>query len=280
MRFDRVAYADIGTPGAQGLRAANLRIKFEVHKTATETTNSAKLEIFGLSQSTRAQIKGGKDSSYLSLYAGYVEESGAVLIYSGDVTRVLHKRQPPEVISTIECGDGATVLKESYVSLSYKAGITARQVLTDVAAKMGVTLVTSKNLSDSTYATSFSFVGAAKEALRRVSNRLEATWSIQNGVLYVMAAGDTLQSEAITLSASTGLVGHPELLKEEAQEFTKGAPLLRYKVRSLLLPTITPGHVVRIEASGVTGAFKVDDVKHSGDTMGDDWTTTLEVSEA
>lgn len=280
MRFDRVAYVDVGSPGALGLRLANLRIKFEVHKTLTETTNSAKVEIYGLSASTRARIKGTKDSSYLSLFAGYVEESGALLLFSGDVTHVLHVRNPPDVISKIECGDGANILKDAYISVSYKSGVTARQVLADVASKMGVTLVMSKNLSDSTYAGPFSFIGAAKEALRKVSNRLSATWAIHNGVLYVTAEGDSYQSEAVVLSARTGMIGYPELLKPEAQHFDSTADKPRYKVKSLLLPTAAPGHLIRLEATGLSGMFRIDDIKHTGDTLGDEWFSEFEVSEA
>lgn len=280
MRFDRIAHVDIGAPGALGLRISNLRIKFEVHKTLTETTNSAKVEVFGLGSSTRARLKGGKDSSYLSLFAGYVEESGAILLFSGDVVHILHVRQPPESSSRIECGDGAKVLKDSYISLSYKSGVTARRVLSDIASKMGVTLVASKNLSDATYAGPFSFIGAAKEALRRVSNRLVATWAIHNGILYMTAAGDSYQSEAIVLSARTGMLSHPELLKTQKQQFDSTSERPRYKVRSLLLPSIAPGHLIKIEATGLSGMFRADDIKHSGDTFGDDWFTELEVSEA
>ena len=47
----------------------------------------------------------------------------------------------------------------------------------------------------------------------------------------------------------------------------------------MLAPTANPGDAIRVESQVVTGWFKVESLKHSGDIRGNDWVTEFELIE-
>lgn len=274
--FDRIASLHVGAPGALGKDISKLRFKFTVEKSLTETTNKAKIEIYNLSEQTRADIS---SRSFLILKAGYKEDSGLETLFSGDVSRVLHSKEPPNVVTHIESNDGADVMQSTYISLSYKEGVSALSVLRAIAGKMGIPLQLSTRLSDTTYVGSFAYTGTAKEALTRVSKKLSASWSIQNGVLQVVLRGDSMPAPAVRLSSATGLVKSPERVKDTKTSIDSNSGKPSYKIRSLLIPRISPGSTVYVESLGLTRFFVVESVKHVGDTHDDDWYSETEVVE-
>jgi hypothetical protein len=117
-------------------------------------------------------------------------------------------------------------------------------------------------------------------------------WSIQNQTLQVIAKRGTTKRQAIVLAADSGLIGYPERMREGAREKArvkdertgKRANLVSaaqqrdgWRVKSLLLPQINPGDLVKLESRSTEGFYRAESVKHTGDSEGGDWQTELEL---
>ncbi|MNV40860.1 hypothetical protein D3C71_1324790 [compost metagenome] len=117
----------------------------------------------------------------------------------------------------------------------------------------------------------------------------------------------TTRRQAVVLAVDTGLLGQPERTRAAASEKAKAkapgqagvaaaaaaaaaAPAVAakaakpasgqrqrdgWKVKSLLLPTISPGDLVKLESRSVAAFQRVETVRHTGDSEGGDWQTEL-----
>lgn len=64
----------------------------------------------------------------------------------------------------------------------------------------------------------FSFYGAARTALHKVTQGTGLEWSIQNQQLQVVRRRGTTRRKAVVLAGDTGLIGYPERTREAARE--------------------------------------------------------------
>ena len=90
-------------------------------------------------------------------------------------------------------------------------------------------------------------------------------WSIQDGVLQVLAPSETTLETVYVLNAASGLIGSPE----KGEDGT-------VKAVSLLQGGIRPGRRIQLDSAMVQGTFKIERVIHHGDTWGKDWYTEVE----
>jgi hypothetical protein len=90
-------------------------------------------------------------------------------------------------------------------------------------------------------------------------------WSIQDGVLQVLAPSETTLETVYVLNSSSGMIGSPE----KGEDGTiKGVSLLQGDIR--------PGRRIQFDSKMVKGTFKTERVIHTGDTWGQNWYTELE----
>src|SRR5690554_5321501 len=121
-RFNRVAELEINLrnrnfSGYIGtLNIKNLRISFQITKSLSWSTNTASIQVYNLKSDKRAQIKDYGDE--VTLYAGYAEDTGVQILFVGDTTKVSHLFEQPEIITTLECGDGERILNQRNLSVS------------------------------------------------------------------------------------------------------------------------------------------------------------------
>ena len=210
MLFDRVYRLLIGKKGGdtKGLEITDLRIQFEIEKTAKKNPNSSSIKIYNLTKATRTELE--KPNTRCVLYAGYKDQDGPQLIFQGDVTFAWTQFQLPDVITEFELGDGASEIRDTTISVGYDKGIKSKQILADVAKKMDVPLVVPSNLVDRVWEHGLSYFGSARTLLDKVTKGSDSEWSIQNGTLQVIKTGMVTTRQGIVLSANSGLVGFPE----------------------------------------------------------------------
>jgi hypothetical protein len=110
--------------------------------------------------------------------------------------------------------------------------------------------------------------GSAWEVLKRQATSANLDVDIQGGKLVVTPRGRPLDTTAIVLSPSTGLVGSP-------QKGAKGT----LKARALIVPGLLPKRKVDIRSSLISGLYQIGKVKYIGDTFGNDWYVDLECRE-
>lgn len=281
-RFNRTYRLVVGPAGGKGTEIKPpLRMTFDIEKDSKEEPNYNKVRVWNLSPATRAAIV--EPDAMAVLYVGYVEEDGALLLAAGNVVSGYTYFDGPDVVTEIEFLDGYINIRDTVVSLGYGAGVKASAICKDIAAQMGLSLMMDSAAPDRAWQNGFSFYGAAAAALHKIVQGTGLEWSIQNGVLQVIPRMGTTKRQAFVLNSGSGLIGHPVRTREGAREKAKvkdkktgDSKTLEsakqqtdgWKVDSLLLPTLNPGDMVKLESRSVTGWFRADTVKHAGDVGG------------
>lgn len=290
-RFDRVYRLLVGRAGEQGLEVTQpLRITFDLEKDAEEEPNFHTIRVYNLKPDNRKEFE--RTNLRARLYAGYADENGPLLIAAGAIVDAYTYYDGPDVVTELRVADGYIEIRDTAVTLGYEAGVSSATILRDVAGQMGLPLLLGEDVPERTWANGFSFYGPARAALHKVVAGAGAEWSIQNQELQIVAKRGTTRRQAFVLAADSGLVGYPERTHANAREKArvtdkdsgKDARLVSarqqrhgWRVTSLLLPTINPGDLVKMESRTVDGFYRVESVRHNGDSFDGDWQTELEL---
>lgn len=280
--FDRVVSVLIGEDGAEeALNVTDLRVSFEVKKTAKPETNSCKTSIWNLSPDQRNRIS--TTDGTMMLKAGHAQDVGLKVLYIGDIAFAEHKRQPPDIVTVLEGQDGFKAMSETRLALSYKEGTGAKQILKDVLGQFGLAARTTvkqllSDTPDSEYTSGFSATGQGKDVLVKLTSKLSLEWSVQNHEIKLLREGGTDGSAAILISPTTGLIGSPQRRRQQ----TAGATGYNgWSLKCLLQPQIEPGGTVEIESADIPAGsqFRVETITHRGDTHTNAWESQLEVTD-
>jgi len=291
-RFNRDYRLLVGPPGKKGVEILPpLRLTFEIDKNTKEEPNEIKIRVWNLKKETREAIV--EPDNVAVLYAGYVEEDGALLLAYGTVLQGWTYFDGPDVITELSVFDGYAQIRDTVVSLGYGPGARARVIVTDIARQMGLRLVMAQDAPDRVWQNGFSYYGAARAALHKIVQGTGLEWSIQNGELQIIARRGTTPRQGFVLAADSGLIGFPERTRQGAREKAKvkdertgdnkhivsaRQQIDGWRVTSLLLPTLNPGDLVKLDSRTVQGWFRVESLKHTGDWGGSgDWQTELQL---
>ncbi|MNT05644.1 hypothetical protein D3C72_1402720 [compost metagenome] len=274
---------------------------FDIAKTAAEESNDAKITVYNLAAQTRRTLE--EPGLRCVLYAGYAQEGGPLLMASGSIVYAYTRYDQPNVVTELTVKDGYIEVRDTAVSIGLGPGARASDIIRDIARQMGLPLLMADDAPDRRWEQGFSFYGAARTALHKVTQGTGLEWSIQNQQLQVVQRLGTTRRQAVVLAVDTGLLGQPERTRAAASEKAKAkapgqaggaaaaaAPAAAakaakpasgqqqrdgWKVKSLLLPTISPGDLVKLESRSVVAFQRAETVRHTGDSEGGDWQTEL-----
>lgn len=290
-RFNRTYRLLVGRAGRVGIEVTHpLRVTFDVEKNAAEEPNVHTIKIFNLQPDRRREFE--EKDLRVRLYAGYAEEDGALLMAAGTVVDAFSYYDGPNVVTELRVADGYAEIRDTAVTLGYSEGVVSSAILRDLAGQMGLPLLLGEDVPERSWTNGFSFYGPARAALHKVVAGTGAEWSIQNQELQVVAKRGVTRRQAFVLASDSGLVGYPERTSENAREKAKVKDLTTgndarlvsarqqrqgWRVTSLLLPTINPGDLVKMESRTVTGFWRAESVHHQGDSDGGDWQTELQL---
>ncbi|MGB3433566.1 phage protein [Achromobacter sp.] len=290
-RFDRVYRLLVGKPKQKGVEIVQpMRITFDIAKDAAEEPNEHVIRVYNLAETTRRALE--EPGLMCVLYAGYAEEGGPLLIAAGSVVFAYTKFEQPDVVTELIVKDGYAEVRDTAVSIGLGSGAQASSIIRDIARQMGLPLIMAEDVPDRRWQQGFSFYGAARTALHKVTQGTGLEWSIQNQQLQVVARKGTTRRQAVVLAADTGLLGYPERTREAAREKAKvkdkttgddvnivSARQQRdgWRVTSLLLPTLNPGDLVKLESRTVEAFLRIEALRSTGDSAGGDWQTELEL---
>ena len=295
MLFDRVYRLLVGQKGqSKGLEISELRIQFDIEKSAKKNPNKSSIKIYNLTKATRTELE--KPNVRCVLYAGYKDQDGPLLIFQGDVTFAWTQFDLPNVITEFELGDGAAAIRDTTISVGYDKGVNSKQILTDVAKKMDTPLVIPSNLAERVWENGLSFFGPARSLLDKVTKGSKSEWSIQNGNLQVIETGMVTTRQGIVISATSGLIKSPERERaakdgaskksstasdDSDEETVAGSEPAKgidgWRVKTLLMPTLNPGDRVELDSRSVQGVFRIQELKHTGDNWEGDWQTEMKL---
>ena len=271
----------------------NLHIGFSIEKDSTKESNKAKLEIYNLSDATRKKIE--LADTEVEIYAGYERAGGAILCFRGTVTYGFTRDVGTDCITTLDLADGTVALRDSYCSLSYAPGTSAKTIIQRCANEMGVPVVYGEDVGElESYKNGFSFIGQAKDGLTEICDALGLSWSIQNNILNIILAGGTSTNRGLVFSPQSGLVGVPERIVQAEYKSNKSNPKKTqkertkkekprkkagWKIQTLLVPSVNPADLVKVESKWIEGWFRVEKVSHRGDYNGTNWGSMMELIE-
>jgi hypothetical protein len=274
-QFNRTARVTIGPEGKQGISFdERFRIAFRVTRTVGSEINSADVQIYGLSEQSRDEIKRKRANQIAQIEAGYDNQYSVLAI--ADITRTTIEHRPPDIVTSIECGDGARALRDRKINLSFEAGASVERVLSRVADELALGVRETGVEITGVYQEGVSFSGRVGDVLNQVTRKAGIGWSIQNRNLQILDKFNASQGRGVLLTPETGLLASPEPL-EDPESDTERQRGSGFVVRCLLNPKIVPGDRLVIQSREVDGAYRVDTVEHRGDTRGSEWVTEAEV---
>lgn len=260
------------------LRVSDLRMIFKVEKNVESEPNTLDLAIYNLAAPRRALVQ--QKHLKVRLLAGYEGASGPAELFSGGARQVYSKREGPDWVTRILCGDGEDEYRNTFFSGSFRAGTRLSDAAKNIAETLRRAGLGLGNLPAqvggyvgpvSTFEKGVSVHGRAYVELQKVLKTMGFQMSVQDGQLQVLRETEAAPSTAVVLGPDSGLIGSPEHGTPEE----KGGPSL-VKARSLVQPRFRAGGPVILEAASFKGQYRVQKLRHTGDTAGGEWYSDIE----
>jgi hypothetical protein len=280
-----------GKKSSPYLTVSDLRVTFEILKTIDKTPNSAKVSIYNLTDQHTNLIK--KDYDEVIMMAGY--QAADQMLFRGTIRHAYsYQESGTDWITYIDAGDGDKDYQQAVISKTLAAGHTDNDWLNECGKAFlatGGTKLGHMDVKGRARVRGRTYVGLTRDLITQIAKASDAHWSIQDGVLQIVAVDTTLPNQAIKIASNNGLLGAPEVtdkgitvkcllrpalkvqgkiwidnnnVRERARKasiYHKGGPLKP---------------LTRLDVDGVYKNFKV---LHRGDTRGnsgEDWCSEVQ----
>jgi hypothetical protein len=260
---------------ATSTEVTGLRIQFKIHRSLTKHPNQCDITLTNLNEGSRTDFE--TKPLLVRIEAGYVNDA-LRLLFVGDLRFGMSEQKHPNYETILQLGDGDCMHRWARVNKSYAPGVSIRTVLKDCAASMGFDLP--KNLAkdttlDRSFPTGRVSNGPSRTEMTKLLAPLGYRYSIQNNVLQILRDEDTNPGEAIPIGEGYGMIGTPQF----GSPPRSGKPP-HMTVKMLLYPELRPGSTVQLTSEVKNGLFRIETVRHQGDTHGngeDSFCTTVEI---
>jgi hypothetical protein len=264
------------------------RIEFEIDKDLKGTPNQCKLKIYNLSVASRDLFKGSPVK--VRLEAGY--DNAPRLLFLGDMRFADSDLKGLDWVTTLQLADGGRAYANARVNKSFAKGTPLRTILDSLAKAFGVPLELQSRSSsdlDQRIAAGEVITGWAADELERLLLPYGFGFSFQNQRLQLLRVDKILPGEIRVIREDTGdgggMLGTPEIDPPKIRappkvghrgRSTARAKVPKLKVKHTLYPELIPGERIEMQTRSVKGTFKIDSLKHKGDTHGNDWVTEIQ----
>ncbi|MEG1626444.1 hypothetical protein [Pseudomonas sp.] len=272
--------------GEQNSLDMGLNISFDISKSANikdKGANSASIEVFNLNREQIALLNAGKNL-HCTLAVSYGEATPNNL-YSGDVKSVNTRKSGTEFITQILMGDGYTELTETKLKGMIPPGTTVEQALDQLVKSipnLSRGSIVGTNLQNP-IVSGWRISGKAKDVLKKFCEEHRIEYTIDSGVFTAtspnMPSTDN-QVMATVISVSTGMIDSPFEASEDPDKGRKDPRRRRrVQVSALINSEVVPASLIYIEDTFITGLFRVNDIRYSGEYRGDSWLMEIQASE-
>ena len=255
------------------------KMTFEITKSSVAKENTAKVEIYNLSAITRKLIT--EEESLVRVSAGYARNKGLIEIGQGDISKIKTNRNKTEVVTEIYLAEGLKRIKTNPVSLSYAKNVKLSDILSGITAQTGFTFKQIDADTAKSIQNGYADIGSVDTVLDNLSTKYNFTWSVQNGIITIKGNKNSITSEIMLLSPSSGLILHPESVKKISKKLEKSKVAKeekgRMSIQSLLQPQLQIHDIIAVESQDLKGKFRIEKITHVGDTRGNDWYSNMEV---
>lgn len=300
MAFDRVVEVVVAAPETlnfhetssaqrEGILVSALDLEFKVERSNLFSENTATLKIYNADTETRNKLL--REGANITIRAGY-KDQWTSLIFIGNIAAESrsYREDDGTIVTELKAASVRAddkPLETTPVSLSFAKGTDLKDVLTELALSQGVILhyATEAALPQ---ANGFAYAGKLRGALELCQKILRSSGYglfVDNGELVVYALDNRDSTfEAAYLTYETGLLSIEEItasvtddkaVKVKGKKTTK--PVKKYKLQTLLNPSIAPNSVVRVKTDAVDARFIVQKVTFEGDNFGSKFDCEIEV---
>lgn len=261
-------------------RIDGLDVDFKIVKSTKREPNTASLTVYNLSETHRRELE-AVQTLRVQFEAGY-DSTGLSMLFRGDLRtgesprggrKLSTEVDASDVKTLIEATDGGQTVLVRRVNRSFPPGTSVATVL---GAAIDAAGIGRGNLQDfasqplegasATFVNGTVLYGWASEEIDQIVRSMGLRWSVQNGNFQGLVRGRPLQTSAVRLSPTTGLVGSPEVDE-------KG----NVKATALIQPGLDPGRKILLESRKLTGGYEVKRVEYSGSTYSGDYYANLEL---
>lgn len=253
------------------------QITFDVSKSADNKRNngnSAVIEIYNLSDDQIQLLS--SDYLEVSFSVGY-QSTGSHLLVLGNVTEISTVKSGNEYVTQLKIGEGYTDLNHQQLAKLVSPGKTVADVLEEIRQQMpGVArgAYTGTNLNNP-IVFGWRLKGSPKEMLQKLCEAQNLEYNINSGVLNVSEENGLLSKDtqlAPVLNVDTGLIDLPFHTTDTGRKPKKDKKRRRgVQFKALLNTDIVPGKIVKLESKWITGFYRVNTARFSGDFRGNDW---------
>ena len=295
-QYDRAITLICYGTNINGLDLSNLRIKFSVKQTDSQSPNTADIRVYNVSDETALSMLinlnpppgiGISTPGRVVLQAGYQSNFG--VIFQGNIKQVILGRESAtDTFVDIVAGDGHLAYNYAILNTTLAAGSTQMNQISAAALAMSPYNVGLGYVSQAQAVAlprGKVMYGNARNYLRAVAQNTNQTWSIQSEKITFVPKTSYLPGTAVVLTSKTGLIGTPQQTNEGVN------------IKCLLNPTIKVGGRVNIAEATVEnfkvnlaqpnspanipppltqdGTYYVLTLEQTGDTRGTDWYTSI-----
>lgn len=272
-------YIDYLNPPPRNKVASKLRIEFNVKKDFETSANEAEIKMYNLRQDKYLITEDESNTKYkVYLYVGYGDTYSK--LFGGEIEESNYTKEGPNWIFTIKAKDGQVIADETILNKSYTGGMSLKDAMLDMIKEVGIkvkdstkTFFTDKiatwikiNVTpDLKIDSGLSITGRLTDQFNKFMDEIGAKLSIQDEQIEVIWKDSNNKNDIVLLNPNSGLIGSPIRKKDNYIEF-----------RSLLIPAITPGGLVKIESRQINDYFRVDKINYVGDTHSQSWNCRCE----
>lgn len=267
------------------------RVEFEIDKDLKGTPNQCKLTIYNLSTPSRDLLTSNKLK--VRLEAGYGDTPR--LMFIGDLRYASNEYKGTEWMTKLQLADGGRAYANAQVNQSFARGTPLRVVLGKLADAFKVPLELQSHATsdlEGRIASGEVVTGYVADEMDRLLAPFGLGWSFQNGRLQVLPFDKTSPGEIRVIREDTGegggMLGSPDIeppkisapRKAGRHGSSRAQPKVpKLKVKHTLYPELIPGERIQLQSRSINGTFKIDALKHKGDTHGDEWATEIQASD-
>ena len=257
-----------------GASIEGLKITFRLQRQPNFTGPTGQITIYNLSKDLEQQIE--EKGQEVELEAGYPDTVNA--IFSGFASRIIrlrraHARQTVIELAGQDVSENSTASTGTYIDVSYNAGagVTARQIASEMISQGGFEASNLEAIPDTQFQHGYSITAglgyALGDLMRQVSQTVghgtHVSWYLDDGVIRFNQAGevDPIAGSLPRLSPATGLIDTPAVTDQGVECWSFLNPLARIGAR------------VPLESETVSGDYKLVSFVHHGSSWDGEFRT-------
>lgn len=261
-------------PEKDNKTASDLRIEFNIEKDFSKHKNKAEIKIYNLRSDKYLITEDENETQYkVYLFIGHGEAKHRLFV--GDIECSSYEKIGPNWVFTIKANDCQSVTEETVLNKSYASGGSLKNALLDMLNTVGEKSKNAKkkffvknavkwigdNVSNTLkIGSGLAVTGKLIDQFEKLMKEIDAKISTQDDKIEIIWENSNNKNDIVLLSPNSGLIGSPKRKNNNYIEF-----------KSLLIPIISPGGLVKIESRNINDYYRIEKINYVGDTHGRSW---------